>query len=381
MKLTEGVLTSPAAVGDPLSAVDTPSLVLDLDAFEFNMNQMAKRSQHSGVALRPHAKSHKSVEIARRQVAAGAVGICCQKLSEAYPFTEAGIEDIFVTNEFVGEKKVAMAVDLAHRCQLTLCVDHPSQVTALGTAARQAKVRLRLMVEVDIGQKRCGVTNYSALLDLVQCIAEFEDSLIFIGLQAFHGGAQHIKGWSERHEAVLHSNEIVTRYLLRLKDAGIDCPVVSGSGTGTAEFDLSSGLFTEIQPGSYIFLDGHYGSNEWSGLPRFRHSLFVLSTAMSSNGESRAVFDFGLKGVSVDSGLPRVATAQEGGSSLIVSRVNDEHCVVECQSLADLPKLGDKLLFVPGHCDPTVNLYQQIVCFRNGVVEDIWDIDARGLSY
>lgn len=380
MKLNEGVLTAPAAVGDPLSAVDTPSLVLDLDALEFNMNLMAKRCKQSGVDLRPHAKSHKSLEIARRQIAAGAIGICCQKLSEAYPFSEAGIDDIFVTNEFVGEKKVAMAIDLARRCQLTLCVDHPSQVAALGAAARQAKVRLRLMVEVDIGQKRCGVTSYAALLELVQCIGEFDDSLTFLGLQAFHGGAQHIKGWSERHEAVLHSNEIVTSYLLRLKDAGINCPVVSGSGTGTAEFDLSCGIFTEIQPGSYVFLDGHYGSNEWSGLPRFRQSLFVLSTAMSSNGESRTVFDFGLKGVSVDSGYPRIAEEQ-GGQSLIVTRVNDEHCVVECQSVADLPKLGDKLLFVPGHCDPTVNLYQQIVCFRNGVVEDIWDIDARGLSY
>lgn len=380
MTITAGTRILPAAIGEPLSAVDTPSLVLDLDAFEFNMNQMAKRCKVNGVDLRPHAKSHKSVEIARRQMAAGAVGICCQKLSEAYPFVAAGIDDIFVTNEFVGEKKVAMAIDLARRCQLILCVDHPSQVAALGAAARHAKVRLRLMIEVDIGQKRCGVPTYSALLELLQCIDEFEDSLSFLGLQAFHGSAQHIQSWTERHEAVLHSNAIVASYVQRLKEIGVDCQVVSGGGTGTAEFDLNCKLFTEVQPGSYVFLDGHYGSNEWSGLPRFRHSLFVLSTAMSSDGESRTVFDFGLKGVSVDSGLPKIAEEQ-GRPSLIVTRVNDEHCVVESRSLADLPKLGEKFLFIPGHCDPTVNLHQQIVCFRNGVVEDIWNIDARGLSY
>ena len=375
-----GMRPSPATIGDPLTTVDTPSLVLDLDAFEFNLNQMAKRCKHNGVNLRPHAKSHKSVAIARRQIAEGAVGICCQKLSEAYPFVAAGIDDIFVTNEFVGEKKVAMAIDLARRCQLTLCVDHPEQVVALGAAARQAKVRLRLMVEVDIGQKRCGVTNEDGLLALVRCIAEFDDALMFLGLQAFHGSAQHIQGWSERHAAVLQSNAIVARYQRRLREIGVECQVVSGGGTGTAEFDSECRVFTELQPGSYVFMDAHYGCNEWSGVPHFRHSLFVLSTAMSSDAESRTVFDFGLKGVSVDSGFPKVLT-QPGEPTFSVTRVNDEHCVVECQSPSDLPKLGEKLLFVPGHCDPTVNLYQQIVCFRNGVVEDIWDIDARGLSF
>jgi D-serine deaminase-like pyridoxal phosphate-dependent protein len=374
--MTSHLVPPPVArPGDALGSINTPALVLDLDAFEFNLRQMADLARRHGVALRPHAKAHKCVAIAQAQMALGAVGLCCQKLSEAYPFANAGIRDLLISNEFVGPHKTAMAVELAGACDLSVCVDHVEQIHALGTAADTAGVRLRVLTEIDIGQTRCGVTSQDDLLVLVEAINRYP-SLRFEGLQAFNGKIQHEAAFGPRKSAAMVAIDLVASYLRCLEARGIAVETVTGGGTGTAEFDVTSGVYTEIQPGSYVIMDRHYGASEWSGAVTPRHSLKVATTVMSTHPSGRAVLDVGLKGLTLDSGLPAlsgVATEQAQ-----VMRVNDEHSVIEGQP--GLFQLGDQVMVIPGHCDPTVNLYDEIVGIRNGVVESVWPVDARGLS-
>ncbi len=365
-----------ATVGAPLSTVSTPALLLDLDAFDANLATTAELARKGGVALRPHAKAHKSSAISQRQLDAGAVGICCQKLTEVYPFVRAGIRNVHISNEFVGADKVAMAVDLARHITLSICVDHVQQVHAVGAAADAAGVVITVLPEVDIGQGRCGVASEEQLAALADAIAA-HPGLRFGGLQAYHGGIQHLAEWDQRRVAAARSADKAADYVRFLEARGLPCPVVTGGGTGTVEFDAASGVFTELQPGSYIFLDGHYGSSEWLGGFRPRHGLFIASTVMSTAKPGMAVCDVGLKGVAVDSGLPRVHGA--AAQALRYTAANDEHGILQ---LAGTPhdRLGERLLLVPGHCDPTCNLYEQFVCVRDGVVEALWAIDARGLS-
>jgi len=363
--------------GDPLASVSTPALMLDLDAFESNLAGMAALARRHGVALRPHAKAHKSSEIAKRQMAAGATGICCQKLSEAYPFVAAGITDIHISNEFVGPRKVRMAVELARRAALSVCVDHVAQVDALGSAAAEAGVSLVILPEIDIGQGRCGVTRFAELAALVERVSRHA-SLRFGGLQAYHGGIQHEASAEQRRTAAAVAAEKTAQHVAYLASLGVACPVVTGGGTGTAEFDMQTGVYTEIQPGSYIFMDRHYGGIEWQGMWQPRHSLFIATTIMSTAKPGIAVCDVGLKGVAVDSGLPIVQPGRHG--ALQYAAANDEHGILRTASDDRRDRLGEQLLLIPGHCDPTANLYNQYVCFRGERVEDVWDIDARGLS-
>ncbi|MDR5752844.1 MULTISPECIES: DSD1 family PLP-dependent enzyme [unclassified Caballeronia] len=379
------LVAPPAArLGATLAEIGTPSLLIELDAFEANVRGMAEFTASCGVALRPHAKAHKSVDIARRQVAAGAVGVCCQKLSEAYPFAAAGIESIHVSNEFVGADKVAMAVELAAHTRLSVCVDSLPQVAVLGLAAAEAGVRIDVLPEIDVGQRRCGVTRPDDLLRLVDAIAQHA-ALRFGGIQAYHGGAQHIASWQARGEAAKLAAQRASEFVSVLRARGVDVPVVTGGGTGTVEFDARSGVYTEVQPGSYVFGDGDYGSIEWTALDRPRQSLFILSTIMSATRPGMAVCDVGLKGLAVDSGLPREVTALSRVETPELAYVgaNDEHGMLDVAGGLERGTeslVGQRVLIVPGHCDPTVNLYDEFVCVRAAQVEALWKVDARGLS-
>jgi len=372
------VVPPAAVVGLPVSAVATPALLIDLDAFESNLKRMADLTAVAGVALRPHAKAHKSVAIAQRQLAAGAVGVCCQKLSEAYPFAAAGIASIHVSNEFVGADKAAMAAELAAFTRLSICVDDVRQVREAGIAAAQAGVRIDVLPEVNAGQGRCGVGNADALMALIEAINAYP-ALRFAGLQAYHGGAQHVRDWAGRREAAQLAADLTAGYVRHLEARGLRCEVVTGGGTGTAEFDIASGVYNEIQPGSYLFLDGDYGANQWLGVFRPGHSLFIAATVMSTTRPGGMVCDVGLKTVAVDSGLPRV-WSQGADASLRYVAANDEHGVMEVVNGAADAMLGERIWLVPGHCDPTANLYDAYVCVRGGVVEEVWAIEARGLS-
>jgi D-serine deaminase-like pyridoxal phosphate-dependent protein len=364
---------APATVGMRLEEVDTPALILELDAFEANLKRLADAVPRR-VRVRAHAKTHKCPEIGKRQVAAGAVGVCCQKVSEAEAMVEGGIGDVLVSNEVVGAPKLARLAALASRARLGVCVDHADNVRDLESAMQRAGGSIDVYVELEVGMRRCGVAPGEPALALARAIAA-SPSLRFAGLQAYHGRAQHIRSIDERRAVITKSFLHVRNTRALLNAAGIDCPIVTGAGSGTFMFEVELGAWDEIQPGSYVFMDADYARNEWAPpLPRFEHALFVLATVMSRPHAALAVVDAGLKASSVDSGMPGVW--QRPG--LAYTHASDEHGWVEIGAAAAEPALGDKLLLVPGHCDPTVNLYDWYVCVRKGVVEALWPITARG---
>jgi 3-hydroxy-D-aspartate aldolase len=358
----------------PLSEVDTPCLILDLDAFERNLDRLDASLAGRKVKVRPHAKSHKCPEIALRQMKRGAVGVCCQKVSEAVAMVDGGVPDVLIANEVVGAPKLRQLAALAKRARVAVCADDAGNVAALDEAARSAGVRLDVLVEVNVGANRCGVEPGEPALMLAQAIARSK-SLRFAGLQAYHGAAQHLRKVEERRAAIAAACARVTQTTDLLERSGIACENVTGAGTGTYMLEAASGVYREVQPGSYVFMDVDYARNEWTegGIPRFEHSLFVWATVMSRPAPDRAVVDAGLKASSVDSGMPRVVDVE--GAEYI--KASDEHGVLRLDGRARLA-VGDKLKLIPGHCDPTVNLYDYYVCVRSGKAEAIWPITARG---
>jgi D-serine deaminase-like pyridoxal phosphate-dependent protein len=357
----------PAAAGQRLEEVDTPALLLDLDAFEANLATL-ERAVAGRVRVRAHAKTHKCPEIARRQIAAGAVGVCCQKVSEAEALVEGGVQDVLVSNEIVGAPKVARLAALSKRARIGVCVDSLENVRAL----EESQASLDVYIELEVGMNRCGIAPGEPAVELARQIG---GNLRFAGLHAYHGRAQHVRSMAERKASIERAAHAVLSTKSLLKKAGIETPIVTGAGSGTFMFEVESGAWDEIQPGSYAFMDADYARNEWAApLPRFQHALFVLSTVMSRPRPEVAIVDAGLKASSVDSGMPGVW--QRPG--LAYTHASDEHGWVEG---APAPALGEKLLLVPGHCDPTVNLYDWYVCVRKGVVEALWPITARGALY
>ena len=368
-------LPPPGRPGDPLDAVDTPCLILDLAVFEKNLRTMQDWAQRHGVHLRPHAKAHKCPEIAARQLAQGAHGICVQKTSEALPFIAAGIGDIHISNEVVGSAKLELLAGLARHARISVCVDDAHNVAALSAAADAAGTRVDVRVEIDVGQGRCGVASPTAALELARRI-ESLPGLRFAGLQAYHGSLQHRRGHAERAQACREAAARARQCAQVLHDHGYACPIITGGGTGSAEFDASAGVYTELQAGSYAFMDGDYGANEWAGELAFGNALFLWTTVMSMPAADRVVVDAGLKSTTVECGPPRI----HGRPGLEYVAANDEHGIVRVAAGTQAPALGEKLLLVPSHCDPTFNLHDEIVAVRNGVVEGVWPIAARGLS-
>ena len=370
-----------AGVGDALVDIDTPALIVDLDVLARNHERLLASLEGLSIALRPHAKSHKCPEIARWQMAHGAVGICCQKVSEAAAFVDAGIQDVLVSNQVVGQKKIQALCDLAKRARLGVCVDDLENIRDLSRAAAASGVTLDVMVEIDVGARRCGVAPGQEALSLAKAIAT-SPGLVFRGLQAYQGAAQHMRSQAEREAAVGRAIELarLTRDLIIA--AGIPCPVVAGGGTGSYLIEARSGVYTELQVGSYIFMDADYSRNDWqvNGMPRFEQSLFVLTTVMSRAVSGQVVVDAGLKASSVDSGLPVIADHP----GLRVVRASDEHGVIQPESGStetgsiDAIRLGQKLRLIPGHCDPTVNLYDQLIAIKNDRVNAIFPVAARG---
>lgn len=362
-----------ARIGDPIAAVDTPALILELDAFERNLQRMADALAGRDVRLRAHAKSHKCPEIARRQVALGAVGICCQKVSEAAVFVEAGIADVVVTNEVVGDAKLRRLGELARRARLGVLVDDLRQVQALAAMARAQQVAIDVYVEIDVGGRRCGVLPGEPGARLARAIAD-HPPLRFAGLQCYHGPAQHLRTPQERRAAIASASE-AARATKRLIEAdGLAVGIVTGAGTGSFLLERDSGVFNELQAGSYVFMDRDYGDNQRGPDDvAFEHALFVRAAVLSRPVPTRAVVDAGLKASSVDSGMPTV----HGRPDWRYAKVSDEHGVILTPEHAPIA-LGDALMLVPGHCDPTVNLYDELVCVRAGRVEAIWPIAARG---
>ncbi len=366
----------PARPGMREDDIDTPALVLDLDAFEHNLDTMAALLARTPTRLRAHAKTHKSSVVAQLQIARGAVGQCVQKVSEAEALAWGGVPDILVSNEIVGEAKLARLAALARICRIAVCVDDAAQVDAIERAARDAGVRLSALVEIDVGAARCGVAPGPAAVELAQRIAA-SSHLLFGGLQAYHGSAQHLRRPEERQSAITAAAEDTRRTVEQLRQQGLDCPIVGGAGTGTFELEAASGVYTEIQAGSYCFMDADYARNlDGAGQPvgLFRHALFVLATVMSTPRPGVAVLDAGHKAVPTDSGLPLVWQRPD----ITYVGASDEHGKLAYGSDMQGPRLGDKMRLVPGHCDPTVDRYDWYVGVRGGRVECLWPVSARG---
>ncbi|MBX3728477.1 MAG: DSD1 family PLP-dependent enzyme [Candidatus Sumerlaeia bacterium] len=366
----------PAVPGMSESEIDTPALLIDLDALEANLDTMAAILAPTGVRLRAHAKTHKSPVIAHLQAARGAIGQCVQKVAEAEVLAWGGVRDILVSNEVVGASKLARLAALARIATISVCVDADEQVAALEAAAAGARVTLTVLVEIDAGGARCGVAPGTAAVALARRVVA-SPHLRFGGIQAYHGSAQHLRTVAERRAAIAHASASAEQTVALLREAGIACPVVAGGGTGTFACEMASGIYNEIQAGSYIFMDADYGRNlDESGAPvsMFRQSLFVLATVMSAARPGVAVLDAGHKALAVDSGLPLVWQHPEWQ----YIDASDEHGKLAFDPNTQGPALGSKLRLVPGHCDPTVDRYDWYVGVRSGRVECLWPVAARG---
>jgi D-serine deaminase-like pyridoxal phosphate-dependent protein len=374
----------PAMPGMPLSEVDTPALLIDLDAFERNLKRMADAVSKAGVRLRPHAKTHKSPIIGQKQIAHGAVGLCCQKVSEAAVMVEGGVQDVLVSNEVIGARKLDRLAALSRQARVIGVVDNPFGVSEMAAAAARNGTRLDVLVEINVGASRCGVDPGGPAVELAQLIAR-EKHLRFAGLQAYQGRAQHFRTIEERRTAIDEAIARSKQTVQALKAAGLSCDIVGGAGTGTFELEAASGVYNELQAGSYIFMDADYARNKRAdGGPydTFEHALFVYATVMSMTQADRAVIDAGLKTFTFESGPPEPI----GFAGAVYERPSDEHGNLNLAQSNVRPALGDKVRLIPGHCDPTVNLHDWYVGIRGmdgpaAVVESVWPVAARGAVF
>lgn len=376
-------------IGQPVADIDTPAAVVDLDAMERNIARMADFARQHRVRWRPHAKLHKSAALALQLQRAGACGACVQKTSEAEALAAGGVLDIFISNEVIDPAKLRRVARLAARLaaaggQLALAVDSSEGIARLAAAMAEAGsgARIDVFVEINVGQNRCGVPPGAPAAALAHAVAAHAPALRFAGLQAYHGGAQHIVSSAARRAAIDAVVQAAEHTRDLIESQGLPVPLVTGAGTGTLAHEASSGVFGELQAGSFLFMDADYAKNEPApGQPVFEHALFIATQVVSAQG-THAVCDAGHKSHAIDSGLPLVA-GRAPGQALHYANGGDEHGLLTCADAgAVLPALGDKLWLVPGHCDPTVNLHDVLLGVRgglqHGVVECCIRVDARG---
>ena len=379
-------------IGRPVSDIDTPALVVDLDAMKRNTGRMAEFAKKHDVRWRPHAKTHKSAAVARLQLQAGAVGVCVQKTSEAEALAAGGVHDIFISNEVIAPAKLARVAQLAHALarengRLAIAVDSALGVHRLAEAMNAARastgqpVVIDVFVEIDVGQGRCGVAPGKAAVQLVHEVRK-HPALRFAGLQAYHGKAQHVRSAKERRDmiSVAAQDAAFTRKLIEAE--GVSVPLVTGAGTGSLVCEAASGVYGELQAGSFMFMDADYARNERDpAQPQFEHALFVKSQVISVSAR-HAVCDAGHKAHAIDSGLPTVHTF-EGETPLNYANGGDEHGILRAATAGDkVPGLGSTVWLIPGHCDPTVNLHDAMIGvaggLQSGKVSRILQVDGRG---
>jgi 3-hydroxy-D-aspartate aldolase len=371
----------PALPGMDETDIQTPCLLLDLDALERNIRKMGEYAKAHGMRHRSHGKMHKSVDVQKLQESlGGAAGVCCQKVSEAEVFARGGIRDILISNEVRDPVKIDRLARLPqYDARITVCVDDEANVGDLSAAAQKHGTILECLVEIDCGGSRCGVETSEGAVEIARAIAA-APGLKFTGIQAYQGAMQHLENYEDRKARLDIAIALVKEMADALETAGLKSELVSGGGTGSYYFESSSGIFNELQCGSYAFMDGDYGrirdvngkridEGEW------QNALFVLTSVMSHAKPGFAVCDAGLKVLSVDSGLPVV----HGRDDVKYISVSDEHGVIEDKD--GVLRVNNRLKLIPGHCDPTCNLHDWYVGVRNGKVEVVWPISARGRSY
>ena len=379
-------------IGKGVNAIDTPALVVDLDSMECNLQAMAVFAVKHQVMLRPHAKMHKSAELAKLQMAAGAVGVCVQKTSEAEALVAGGVHNVFISNEVIAPAKLARVAALTRVLArvggtLAICVDSIEGIKRLAASMDEGRLSsgtmssIDVFIELDVGHNRCGVEPGLPAVALALEIRK-HPALNFAGLQAYHGKAQHLRSASDRHKAISNAIQSVRDTRALIEDAGIKVGLVTGAGTGTAPLEAASKLYGELQAGSYLFMDADYAANEPDiDQPQFAHALFVKTQVISVHA-GHVVCDAGHKSHAIDSGMPKVHAWGSDGA-LDYSNGGDEHGILKpAAGSTRLPELGSMLWLIPGHCDPTVNLHNEMIGVRGGllkgVVERIISVDARG---
>ncbi len=371
----------PARPGMPEADIQTPCLVLDLDALERNIKKMGDYAKSRGMRHRVHGKMHKSVDVALLQERlGGSVGVCCQKVSEAEVFARGGIRDVLVSNQVRDPAKIDRLARLPKLgARAICCVDDIDNIADLSAAAMRHGTQIECLVEIDCGAGRCGVTTTPAVVALATAIAA-APGLKFAGIQAYQGAMQHMDKYADREAKIGLAVAMVKDAVDTLAANGIACDIVGGGGTGSYYFESNSGVYNELQCGSYAFMDADYGrildadgkridQGEWE------NALFLLTSVMSHVKADRAICDAGLKAQSVDSGLPVIF----GRTDVKYIKCSDEHGVIDDPQGA--LKVNDKLRLVPGHCDPTCNVHDWYVGVRGGVVEVVWPVSARGKAY
>ena len=371
----------PALPGMDESDIQTPCLILDLDALERNIRKMGDYAKAHGLRHRVHGKMHKSVDVAKLQEKlGGAVGVCCQKVSEAEVFVRGGIRDVLVSNQVRDPLKIDRLARLPKGgARIIVCVDDLENVADLSAAAQKHGTVLETFIEIDCGAGRCGVNSTEAVVEIAKAI-EAAEGLKFTGIQAYQGAMQHLDTYEDRKAKLDVAIDMVKDAVAGLKAEGLEPELVSGGGTGSYYFESNSGVYNELQCGSYAFMDADYGrildkdgqridAGEWE------NALFILTSVMSHTKADKAICDAGLKAQSVDSGLPFVF----GRDDVEYLKCSDEHGVIGDPGGA--LKVNDKLRLVPGHCDPTCNVHDWYVGVRNGKVETLWPVSARGKAY
>lgn len=371
----------PAKPGMSEEDIQTPCLVLDLDALERNIKKMGDYAAAQGMRHRVHGKMHKSVDVAKLQEAlGGACGVCCQKVSEAEVFARGGIRDVLVSNQVRHPAKIDRLARIPKLgARAICCVDDITNVADLSEAAVRHGTIIECLVEIDCGAGRCGVATTPAVVEIAMAI-DAASGLKFAGLQAYQGAMQHLDSYEERKAKIVVAVAMVKDAVDTLRAQGLDCDIVGGGGTGSYYFESTSGVYNELQCGSYAFMDADYGrildkdgnridQGEWE------NAMFILTSVMSHVKADKAIVDAGLKVQSVDSGLPVIY----GRDDVEYIKCSDEHGVV--LDTDGVLKINDKLKLVPGHCDPTANVHDWYVGVRNGKVETVWPISARGHAY
>ncbi len=360
--------------------IPTPALLLDLDRFERNLARMAAHARQAGKHLRPHAKTHRCPEIARRQVAAGALGVACAKLGEAEVMAGAGVRGLLVTTEIVAPAARRRLMRLVAAAPDTLIVvDHPENVAVLGREAAADGVVVNVLVDVDVGNRRTGIAPGEPALALARAVAA-QPALRFRGLQGYAGHCAHVIGWDKRREASLGALGPLMETRALCERAGLPVEIVAGGSTGTWNIDVELSGLTELQSGSYCVMDLDYrriGGRSGPLLTDFEMALTVVATVVSVPTRDRAMVDAGLKAFSTDKPFPPEPVERPG---IEYGFAGDEHGRLTITDPSRAPRLGERIEFFPPHCDPTINLYDRIYAGRGDRVEAVWEIAARGRS-
>jgi D-serine deaminase-like pyridoxal phosphate-dependent protein len=361
----------------PVTELPTPALLIDLDVFERNLQTLAGYMKGRAVTFRPHGKAHKSPAIGKLQLASGAKGLCAAKLGEADVLVRGGIKDVLITAEVVGRLKIERLMTLLSLTpDVKVVVDNAQNASDLSAAALASKRRLKVAIDVNVGQNRTGLGTPEDVVALAQGIAKLK-GLELIGLQGYGGNNQHVVGFENRKAREVASNERVVAARQALEKAGFAVQMVSVGGTGSYNIDADYPGVTEIQPGSYVFMDAHYnkiGGRDRPEFSEFGNSLSVLTTVISRAVAGRAVVDAGLKALSTDESPPEPLDL----TGATYAPAGDEYGSLRLQNPSRELKVGDQVQITPGHCDTTVNLHNVFFGVRKGVVEHVWPIEGRG---